>query len=128
MKDTVRNRLAAGESIFAKPSRQYTYWYNLRNVLIEACLDGAGRLVFYEVNEGRRTAPPAPTKETDSRTAAWNGLGQVELDAVDPKVLQRMATDAINSVFDQDTYREVKAREEEAEQYRAALKEFVSTL
>ena len=28
-----------------------------------------------------------PAKETDSRTANWDGLGQVELDAVKPEKL-----------------------------------------
>jgi len=32
--------------------------------------------------------PPAPKKAADSRSANWDGLGQVELDAVEPKKLQ----------------------------------------
>lgn len=73
--------------------------------------------------------PPAPTKEGDSRTAAWQGLGQVELDAIDPKVLQRMVTDAIDDVFDTDTYDGVQAREaEERTDFVQQLKDYVSTL
>lgn len=50
--------------------------------------------------------PPAPAKETDSRTANWDGLGQVELDAVKPEKL--IATEA-----------------EERELFQAELKRYV---
>lgn len=48
--------------------------------------------------------PPAPAKPTDSRTANWNGLGQVELDAVKPEMLQELCTDAIKSIFEEEMY------------------------
>lgn len=73
--------------------------------------------------------PPAPIKEGDSRSAAWQGLGQVELDAVKPEVLQQLCEAAINSVFDQGLYDELMASEEvERETYIQELKEFVNTL
>lgn len=73
--------------------------------------------------------PHAPAKEGDSRTANWDGLGQVELDAVKPEKLQRMCQDAINDIFDSDLYNELrKAEEAETEVYRAQLREYVSEL
>jgi hypothetical protein len=73
--------------------------------------------------------PPAPIKEGDSRSANWNGLGQVELDAVKPEILQRLCTDAINSVFDFDLYNELKDIEiKESEIYKSSLVQFVNSL
>jgi hypothetical protein len=73
--------------------------------------------------------PPAPVKPGDSRSASWDGLGQVELDAVEPKKLQTLCGEAIDSVFDftqNDILREIE--EEERQTYQAALKKFVSEL
>lgn len=73
--------------------------------------------------------PPAPAKKTDSRTAKWDGLGQVELDAVKPEKLQRLCKDAINSVFDHDLYIELRDSEEvERITYQSELRDFVSSL
>lgn len=70
--------------------------------------------------------PPAPAKPTDSRTANWNGLGQVELDAVKPERLQALCTEAIKEIFDHDLYSELQEQEEkERALYQANLKEFV---
>lgn len=73
--------------------------------------------------------PPAPAKETDSRTKKWDGLGQVELDAVEPHKLQDLCTGAIKSVFDQDLYRELQeTEEEETVTYKEEMKKFVMSL
>jgi len=73
--------------------------------------------------------PHAPVKEGDSRTAKWDGLGQVELDAVKPEKLQQLCRDAIASVFDDSLYRELEAQEEkEKEVYVAELREYVNNL
>jgi len=73
--------------------------------------------------------PPAPAKTTDSRTASWNGLGQVELDALEPVKLQRLCREAIMDVWDQEIYDKVLEQEaEEQEIYKARLKEYVSNL
>lgn len=73
--------------------------------------------------------PPAPAKTTDSRTAKWDGLGQVELDAVKPEKLQRLCEDAIASVFDSSLYDNLQETEDqEREEYQARLREFVGTL
>lgn len=73
--------------------------------------------------------PPAPTKVTDSRSRNWDGLGQVELDAVRPEVLTSMLEEAIAEIFDNELYDELQDREEEeAAQFRAELAEYVKTL
>jgi hypothetical protein len=73
--------------------------------------------------------PHAPAKESDSRTAKWGGLGQVELDAVNPEKLQQLCKDAIASVFDENLHKELKIQEEkEKEIYVTELREYVSNI
>jgi hypothetical protein len=70
--------------------------------------------------------PHAPAKESDSRTAKWVGLGQVELDAVRPEKLQQLCKDAIASVFDENLYKELEVQEEkEKEIYVSELHEYI---
>lgn len=71
--------------------------------------------------------PPAPVKVGDSRTASWTGLGQVELDAVEPNKLRRMCTEAIEEIFDENLYNELIDQEQkERSLYQSDLKEFVT--
>lgn len=73
--------------------------------------------------------PPAPTKVTDSRSVHWEGLGQVELDAVKPEKLMSLLEDAIADIFDESLYDELKDIEKvEREDYRRELKEYVQFL
>jgi hypothetical protein len=73
--------------------------------------------------------PPAPVKISDTRSAMWTGLGQVELDAIEPNILQAMCRDAIKNVFDENVADDLHMQEQnEAIQFRSALKDFVSTL
>lgn len=73
--------------------------------------------------------PPAPTKVTDSRAAAWDGLGQVELDAVDIETLRQMCDDAIQEIFDEDLYDELNDQEqEERKEYVKRLQAEVNTM
>lgn len=70
--------------------------------------------------------PPAPTKLTDSRTANWDGLGQVELDAVRPEKLIELLDAAVADIFDVDLYDELmEAEKEEQELFRAEMKNYV---
>ncbi len=70
--------------------------------------------------------PLAPKKEGDNRTASWDGLGQVELDAIEPEELQQMCQNAIDSVFDYDLYDELEEKQrDETKLYRSQLKEFI---
>ena len=73
--------------------------------------------------------PPAPTKKTDSRSAHWDGLGQVELDAVAPEKLMELLQDAIDDIFDRELYDELIEREKnERLQYRTELKAYINNM
>jgi hypothetical protein len=73
--------------------------------------------------------PHAPIKDTDSRSAAWEGAGAVELDAIEPRSLAEMAESAIKDHFNEDLYAELEEREdEERTEYREQLKAFVNSL
>jgi hypothetical protein len=73
--------------------------------------------------------PPAPTKVGDSRAANWDGLGQVELDAVKPEILQEWVQDAIDGYFDTFIHQELlETVARETDQYKSELKEYVKTL
>lgn len=73
--------------------------------------------------------PPAPAKVTDSRTAKWEGLGQVELDAVKPEKLQELCSEAIEELFDQELYDELIEQEgKERYEYQTSLKQFVNDM
>lgn len=73
--------------------------------------------------------PPAPTKEGDSRAKKWEGLGQVELDAVKPEVLQTMCEDAIEELFDRGLYAKLlQDQETEKKVYVSAIKEYVNSI
>lgn len=73
--------------------------------------------------------PPAPTKSTDTRSGAWDGLGQVELDAVLPEDIVVLCEEAINSVFDKDLYDELLEQEQEEEiEFISNMKDYVKTL
>lgn len=71
--------------------------------------------------------PPAPIKVTDSRSANWDGLGQVELDAVKPEIIISILEEAVRSLFDEKLYDELLKRQaNESELFRAELKRYVS--
>ncbi len=73
--------------------------------------------------------PPAPTKMTDSRAQSWDGVGQVELDAIEPHELARMVTQHIDDEFDKQLYVELIDQESiEREEFQSQLKEFVQSL
>lgn len=78
-------------------------------------------LMEHQVREWK--LPPAPTKESDSRSANWNGLGQVELDAVEPKRIIKLCEDAIQDIFDEDSYTDLLAQQrEEVDEFKKILK------
>lgn len=85
------------------------------------------RIALYEQQVIDWDLPIAPSKQSDSRTANWDGLGQVELDAVEPMQLRQMCADAIESVFDRELYEELMEQEsEERERYQDELRTFVN--
>ena len=70
--------------------------------------------------------PPAPTKVTDSRSVNWDGLGQVELDAVKPEKLIELLDQSIGEIFDYNLYDELDMRESiERETFQTELKRYV---
>lgn len=70
--------------------------------------------------------PPAPTKITDSRSASWDGIGQVELDAVKPETLISLLQSTVESIFDLDLQDELSQREaREREAFRKELKRYM---
>ena len=70
--------------------------------------------------------PPAPAKITDSRTANWTGLGQVELDAVKPEQLIELLRTAVRDIFDYGLYTQLMEEESvERELFQAEMKRFV---
>lgn len=72
--------------------------------------------------------PPAPTKKTDTRAASWSGLGQVELDAVDIKILRSMCKEAIEAIFDRDLYNNLlEEQKQEKAEYIKQIQEFVNS-
>jgi len=73
--------------------------------------------------------PHAPTKDTDTRSAAWTGFGQVELDAVKPEKLMQLLEDALLDIFDQTLFEELQDIErQEKKLYRENLKDYVKGL
>lgn len=74
--------------------------------------------------------PPAPTKESDTRSRKWDGLGQVELDAVEPSKIVELCEDAIKEIFDNDLYDELleMEREENKEFKQILIRDFKSLL
>lgn len=96
---------------------------NLRRMGMDIDID---RIALLEEQVIELGLPPAPTKIGDSRTAAWGGLGQVELDAIEPNQLEKMIKKSINEYFDDDLYQELKDTErEERAFYKKALKDWV---
>ena len=69
--------------------------------------------------------PPMPTKKTDARSASFmetHGDIAVELDALDPDVLQQLIKDSILEYFDEEIYNEViEARDKVREELREKL-------
>jgi hypothetical protein len=73
--------------------------------------------------------PPAPAKDSDTRTANWGGIGQVELDAVRPERLMILCRDAIMEIFDAKAHAQlIKKEKTEREEYKIQLKNFVTEI
>ena len=100
---------------------------NLENLGVESLI--VKRVCLNEDQVIAWGLPPAPTKVTDSRSVHWDGLGQVELDAVRPEILMKLLEEAFVEIFDDELYGELMAMErEEREEYQAELKEYVTSL
>lgn len=73
--------------------------------------------------------PFAPAKRGDSRTKNWDGLGQVELDAVEPNIIENLCADAIAGVFNHALHTELLEQQaEEKEEYQSILKDWMKNI
>lgn len=73
--------------------------------------------------------PPAPTKPGDTRGLNWDGVGQVEMDALDPKKMQQLLNDAIDTLFDPDLGEELDNQEStEREIYIERVREYIESI
>lgn len=87
------------------------------------------RIALMEEQVIKWKLPSAPIKEGDSRSAKWDGLGQVELDAVEPTKLQQLCQDAIDDIFDVGLFDELQGIEAmERTDYVEHLKKYISNL
>ncbi len=87
------------------------------------------RIALMEEQVVEWNLPPAPTKVSDSRGAKWSGLGQVELDAVEPTEIVALLEDALRDVFDEELYEDLKEQEtEERAEFKEILKRDFETL
>lgn len=81
------------------------------------------RIALLEEQVIKWKLPPAPTKEQDSRAANWDGLGQVELDAVEPRTIEKLCIDALEDIFDHDLFQELQEQEKsEVAEFKKILK------
>lgn len=87
------------------------------------------RIALMEDQVVKWKLPPAPAKVGDSRTANWGGLGQVELDAVEPRKLQSLVREAVNEYLDEELYQELLEQQaEEKTDYVSRMKNYVNGL
>lgn len=99
---------------------------NLRNMGVDVDVQ---RILLMEHQVLEMGLPPAPTKSGDTRSVHWNGIGQVEMDAVDPDELTTIIEDAVGEVFDEDVHAELMEEEDtERKEYIKTLKAHVKTL
>lgn len=103
---------------------------SLRDTLVRMGVDvPVKRIALMEHQVKEWSLPPAPTKSSDTRSAKWDGLGQVELDAVEPKKIVELLNGAISDVFDETLFAELKEQQEdETKQFKKILKRDFKTL
>lgn len=73
--------------------------------------------------------PPAPIKSGDSRSGNWDGIGQVELDAVPRETINELLQGSLDKYFDYDLKAKLDDQEiEERKKYQSELKDFINNL
>lgn len=91
---------------------------DIQRNFIEQCKDlGIVFKSFKRVALKRRqikkySIPFAPTKSSDSRAKNWNGKGSVELDALDPNILEALIKDTVREDWDKDIQKSMDHLEE----------------
>jgi len=100
------------------------------NIIRHGCFDiEVRRVALSEEQVVKMKLPPAPIKAGDTRSATWSGLGQVELDAVEPNILRQLCSQTLKNIFDESIASDLDAQEaEERTVFRSTLKDFVKTL
>lgn len=87
------------------------------------------RILLLEDQVRKWKLPPAPTKRSDSRSRSWDGIGQVELDAVSPDKIIAYLRASIKDLFDPDLYQELlDQEEEERKRFKSILKKDFKSL
>jgi len=86
------------------------------------------RIAITQEHIKKYNIPPMPTKTTDARAkkhiSKYGAVSSVELDAIEPNLLQKMISDAILSKFDKSIPATIEEEEEEAkETIRNLIKE-----
>lgn len=69
------------------------------------------RILLLENQVIKWKLPHAPTKTTDTRSKNWDGIGQVELEAVKREKKIKILETAIKDIFDTDLYEELQEAE-----------------
>lgn len=84
------------------------------------------RILLNEAQVVEWGLPPAPVKPGDTRSVNWSGIGQVELDAIEPRQLQAICQEAIDTVFDSGKEVELNDREAtEGDEFRAEMRGYL---
>jgi len=87
------------------------------------------RIALMEHQVKKWKLPPAPTKTSDTRSMNWNGLGQVELDAVEPREIIKLLNESINEIFDEELHKKLQIQEnKENKQFKEILKKDFKSL
>jgi hypothetical protein len=88
------------------------------------------RIALMEEQVRKWKLPPAPTKMKDTRSHNWDGIGQVELDAVEPKKIIKLCQEALEDIFDHDLFLTLQKLEasETVQFKKILLKDFKSLL
>lgn len=80
-----------------------------------------GRLAVTEEQIGEYDLPTRPTKQSDSRSAGFNG-GSVEVDAIPPTILRALVNDAITQHLDAEKWRLTRIAEDNERELLYAIR------
>lgn len=88
------------------------------------------RILLLENQVKKWKLPHAPTKTKDSRSKNWDGIGQVELEAIERGKIKKILEKAIKDIFDTNLYAELQeAEKQEKEEFNFILeRDFKSLL
>jgi len=70
--------------------------------------DSFKRIALKRKQIRKYSLPYAPTKSSDSRAKNWNGKGSVELDALDPNILESLIKKTVEKLWNKETEKKVR--------------------